>query len=183
MEKYVYHGSSKGNIEALKPAISTHMKGYVYATSSPIIALIFAVESLGDLDHDLRIVDGKVILTERRKGAFDKYKNGGYLYTLDGNHFKSQEGLWEGEVVSENEENILSCEHIPNILDKFDEYVKSGNMIIYRYPDKPEFIPLDDSDLVDKYIGYKEMGHENAIDNLLAFFPHLKEQVSSKLHK
>ena len=181
MEKYVYHGSPEGGLSVLRPTVSTHLKSYVYATTNPAIALAFTAKGHGDLDSDLRIVDGKVVLTERREGALDVYKRGGYLYTLDATNFKHQEGLWSGEVVSESEEKILSCEFIPNILEKMNEYVQRGELVIYRYPEKPEFIPKDDSDLIEKYIRFDKMGHRGAIDGLVRLFPHLKDKVFSML--
>ena len=181
MKKYVYHGSPKGDIKQLQPKKSTHLKDYVYATEEPVIALIFAVDNHGDLDFDLSIVDNKVIFTERREGAFDKYNQPGYLYKLDGTNFKHLDSLWEGEVISDKEEDILSCEHIENLYKKIEEYGEKGEIVIYRYPDRPKFIPKDDSDLVDKYINYEKVGHKGAIDNMLALFPSLKEQVFAKL--
>ena len=181
MDKYVYHGSPNGELTILKPHKSTHLNNYVYATTNPIIALVFSINNNGDLDFDLRVVDDKVIFTERREKAFEIYKNSGYLYTLDSSNFRHLNNLWDNEVVSENDEKILSCEHVQNILEKFEEYVKEGKMIIYRYPDKPDFIPKDDSDLIDKYINFEKMGHKGAIDTLIFMFPHLKEKTFNKL--
>lgn len=177
MNNILYHGSPIGNLTVLKPHASTHMNNYVYATTDPAIALIFSVEGHGDLDFDLRMVDGKIIFTERREGAFVKYNSSGYLYTLDSANFKNMDNLWEMEVVSENEERILSCEYVSNILKRLEEYAKKGKMIIYRYPTKPDFLPKDDSDLVEKYIGFEKMGHRGAIDNMLFAFPKLRQKV------
>ena len=177
----MYHGSSKGNLTVLRPHKSTHMNNYVYATPNPAIALIFSVENNGDLDFDLSIVNGKIIFTERREGAFDKYNSSGYLYTLDPTNFKKLDNMWEGEVVSTTEERVLSCEPVQNIMERLEEYAQKGNMIIYRYPNKPDFIPSDNHDLVDKYIGFEEMGHKGAIDGLLFAYPELSKKVFDRL--
>ena len=179
--KKVYHGSPNGDLIELIPNKSTHQENYVYATESPAIALVFAVSNLGDLDFDLRIVDNKVIFTERMKDSFEKYKTGGYLYTLDGEHFVRKDNLWHGEVVSTQKEKIESCEYIPNVLEKMEEYEKEGKMVIYRYPNKPDYLPKDDSDLVDKYINFEKIGHKGSLDMLLMYYPHLKEKVFEKL--
>ena len=63
MKDKVYHGSPNGNIKLLTPRKSTHLKNYIYATTNPAIAIIFATDNNGDLDFDLSIVDGKVIFT------------------------------------------------------------------------------------------------------------------------
>ena len=183
MEEYVYHGSSNGDLKVLKPQKSTHLKNYVYATESPIIALIFAAENHGDLSFDLTLKNNKIILTERRKDAFAIYNKAGYLYTLKKDNFKKLDNIWEGEVVSEKEEKIISCKYIPNILQKLEEYADKKEIVIYRYPNKPDFIPKDDSDLVDKYIKFEKMGHKGAIDTLLFAFPNLKEKVFNKLEE
>ena len=181
MEQKVYHGSPNGNLKVLKPKKSTHLNNYVYATPNPAIALIFATENNGDLDFDLRVENSKIIFTERRKDAFNEYNKSGYLYTLDAKNFKALDILWEGEVVSSQEEEILQCEYIPNLFKKIEEYAEKGKIIIYRYPQRPAFIPEDDSDLAEKYIKYETMGHKGAIDSLLLMFPHLKEKVFASL--
>lgn len=182
MENVVFHGSSARDLKILKPNESTHMKDYVYATSYPMIALVFSVNNFGDFDFDLTIKDGVVIFTERRNGAFDKYNSPGFLYTLDATNFKQLEGLWEAEVVSEQEEKIISCEYVDNVFKKLKDYEKSGDMKIYRYPNKPDFIPDDDSDLVYKYVKFENMGHRGSVDNLIYYFPELKEKAFSLLN-
>ena len=54
---------------------------------------------------------------------------------------------------------------------------------MYYYPDRPEYIdiPLDNSDLIEKYINFDKKGHRGAIDNLLEIYPELKDKVFSKL--
>ena len=54
-------------------------------------------------------------------------------------------------------------------------------MIIYKYPDKPDFIPKDDSDLVEEYVNLELSGFEGAADRLVELFPHLKEKVFNRL--
>ena len=73
MNKYVYHGSPNGGLTTLKPHKSTHMVEYVYATINPAIALIFAIEDHSDLYFDLRVREGKIIFTERRKDVLEIY--------------------------------------------------------------------------------------------------------------
>ena len=177
----VYHGSPTKDIKELVPKKSTHMEEYVYATVSPVIALIFSVENLGDLDHDIMLKDGKVIFTERREGAFEKYNTSGYLYELDGTNFKHISNIWDAEVVSTEKEKVQKCYYIENVLEKLKEYQESGEIVIYRYPNKPDFIPKDDSDLVNKYIGFEKQGHKGSIDELVYYFPYLKEKVFAQL--
>ena len=69
---YVYHGSSIPNLEVIKKHKSTHMKEWVYACHSKIIATIFLSKQGSDLFYSLS-GDGKnypVELVERKPGMF-----------------------------------------------------------------------------------------------------------------
>lgn len=55
--------------------------------------------------------------------------------------------------------------------------------MIYKYPNRPNFIPLDNSDLIDKYIGFYNSGNECAINNLLNIYPEFTHQVKLRLNK
>ena len=39
-----YHGSSVGGLTELKPFLSEHKKLYIYLTSNPVVALLYAVK-------------------------------------------------------------------------------------------------------------------------------------------
>lgn len=84
----LYHGSSIGNLQTLKPFIADHGKPYVYFSTNETAACF----------HAANIVDrpyywypygydptGKIIYTELYTGAFQEAYSGkrGYLYTCD----------------------------------------------------------------------------------------------------
>ena len=44
----LYHGSSVSGLTQLKPFLSEHQKPYVYLSSNPVVALLYAVWNTGD---------------------------------------------------------------------------------------------------------------------------------------
>jgi hypothetical protein len=53
-----------------------------------------------------------------------------------------------------------------------------GALKLYRYPDRPEFVPINNSDLIDKYIKFYQMGHLNSIEQLLSLYPDFEDEVN-----
>ena len=43
------------------------------------------------------------------------------------------------------------------------------------------YIPLDNSDLIDRYISFEKQGIEHAVDSLLEVYPEFKDKVLEKL--
>lgn len=116
---YVYHGSSIPNLEVIKKHKSTHMKEWVYACHSKVVATIFLSPMHSDLFYSLS-GDGKdypVELVERKPGMFKKIFNcSGYIYKLDASNFKENQTGWSAEVVSDTDEKVISSEYIDNKL-------------------------------------------------------------------
>lgn len=173
MSKIVYHGSPNGNIEIIKPHNSTHQKKCIYATDNRVIAMLFMGKGMGDLDTVKSYDNGLPILVERRKGILDKlYNHSGYLYELDGTTFKHYDYLWKPEVISfESEMKPIRKTYYDNILKELNKEAENGNLKIYQYPDRPNNIPLDNSDLIDRYINFEQNGIHGAIKNLLTVYP------------
>ena len=80
-----YHGSPIGGLNELKPFLSEHGKPYIYFSSSPIVALLYAVKpvpkpfSFYPYGFDK---DGNVVYSEYFENAFFHLYNEkvGYLY-------------------------------------------------------------------------------------------------------
>lgn len=80
-----YHGSPVGGLNELKPFLSEHQKPYIYFSSSPVVALLYAVKpvpkpfSFYPYGFDK---NGAVIYSEYFENAFFHLYNGktGYLY-------------------------------------------------------------------------------------------------------
>ena len=183
MKKPIYHGSSNPNLKVIKANKSTHNVECIYGAEDKITALLFANSGQKDLDTRISNVSGKVELVERRRGILKKlYNREGYLYELDGSSFQHYDYLWSLEVVSfEKELKPLRKITYPNILEEIEKEACKGNLILYRYPNRPSDMPLDNSDLIEKYIAFEEQGLKGAIQKLLNVYPEFQEKVRDKI--
>ncbi len=174
----VYHGSIHQGLKIIKRNKSTHGKPWVYATLSKAISTIFISHKGSDLYYYLRgdgTENNPVILVERKENMFKNIFNvSGSLYTLNGKNFISGKTGWSAEVVSEFDENVLHEEHIDNVFEKLKELNNNGELKLYLYPNRPSFLPKDNSDLVPKVIRWKNRGIN--IDQFFKLYPELKEQ-------
>lgn len=182
MKKIVYHGSPDGNIEVLTPHKSTHKKECIYATNDLCVALLYMGKGNGDLDTKVSTRDGQLELVERREGILESlYDKEGYLYELDGSLFNHYDYLWSKEVISFVKEiKPINKIYYPNVLKALMDNEQKGHITIYRYPNRPENVPLDNSDLIDKYINYERNGLTGAINEMLDIYPEFKEVVREK---
>lgn len=182
--KIVYHGSPNGNIELLKAHRSTHQKDCIYATDNKVAALLFMGKGNGDLDTIKSCVNGKLELVERRPGILEKlYNKEGYLYELDGTTFNHYDYLWSLEVISfESKIKPINKIYYPSILNAIIEEEKQGNIIVYRYPNRPKNIPLDNSDLIEKYISFENQGLTGSVSKLLSIYPEFSNIVEELKH-
>ena len=185
MEKIVYHGSHNGNIEIIKAHVSTHQKKCIYATDNKVIAMLFMNKGMGDLDTIKSYDNGLPKLVERRQGVLEKlYDTSGYIYELDGSSFKHYDYLWKPEVISfESGIKPIKKTYYDNILKALNEEAENGNIKIYKYPNRPNHIPLDNSDLIDRYINFELNGIKGAINSLLTVYPEFESIVAEKLNK
>lgn len=186
MDKIVYHGSNKGDIEELLPHKSTHRIFCIYAAENRVVPLLFMSRGNGDLDHRISVEDGILTFVERREGILKTRFSGvgGYLYELDGASFNHYDYLWDEEVISFAPSiKPLKKTYIPDIYEEILKEEEKGNIKIYHYPDRPGNMPMDNSDLIDKYIGYQKKGIPNAIERLLKIYPEFEPYVKEKLNK
>lgn len=181
--KMVYHGSVHQGLKQIKKNKSTHGKTWVYATLSKAISTIFISNKGSDLYYYLS-GDGTenipVILVERKENMFkDIFNVSGSLYTLNGKNFISGKTGWSAEVVSEFDEDVIQEEHIDNVFEKLKELNEKGELKLYLYPNRPSFIPKDNSDLIIKVIRWKKNGIN--IEPFFKLYPELKEQYLKQL--
>ncbi len=136
----------------------------------------------GDLDTRISNVNGKPELIERRPGVLKAlYDKSGFLYELDGSTFNHYDYLWSLEVISfENEIKPINKIYYPNILDAIIEEEKKGNLILYKYPNRPTDVPFDNSDLIEKYIKFEEKGLTGSVAMLLNVYPEFSEILKDK---
>lgn len=181
----VYHGSPVGNLKEIFSSQSTHMKKCIYASKSKVVAFLFMGKGNGDLDIAIFSQNGQLCIVERRKGVLKNlYDKSGYLYVLNGETFNHYDYLWSKEVISFEEKLIPICVvDIENILEELFLEEKLGNIKIYKYPSRPENIPLDNSDLINKYINYEKKGLKGSITKLLELYPEFENKIDTKLIK
>ncbi|MBO4245693.1 MAG: hypothetical protein J5892_03015 [Bacilli bacterium] len=180
--EYVYHGSKTSNLKELTPHESTH-GNYVYATKRKEIAIIMSRCCGGDSIYSLYINnnDGSIDLIERVPLAFDKmFANSFSLYTLDATNFKDINTGFD-EVVSDNVERVLKEEQYPLLRDVINELAEQGLINLYFYPERPQYIPNDDHDLIDQLHKYaNQLNHQFTHEELYKWIflhPNLEEDI------
>ena len=181
----VYHGSIHQGLKIIKRNKSTHGKSWVYATLSKAISTIFISNKGSDLYYYLSgdgTENNPVLLVERKEGMFkDIFNVSGSLYTLSGKNFISGKTGWSAEVVSESDEDVIHEEHIDNVFEKLKELNDEGELKLYLYPNRPSFLPKDNSDLIPKVIRWRKRGIN--IETFFTLYPELKEQYLKQLNE
>ena len=175
---HVYHGSTHQGLKIIKKNKSTHGNSWVYATISKTISTIFISNKGSDLYYYLSgdgTENNPVILVERKENMFkDIFNVSGSIYTLSSKNFISGKTGWSAEVVSDSDENVIHEEHIDNVFEKLKELNDLGELKLYIYPNRPSFLPKDNSDLIPKVIRWKNRGIN--IDQLFELYPELKKR-------
>jgi hypothetical protein len=180
---YLYHGSETSNIKVLEPHKSTH-GNYVYATKDKNIAIIMSKCCGDDTTYSLRKNnnDGVLDLVERIPGAFNKmFKNSFSLYTLSDETFKDTNTGFD-EVVSETGVSVIKEEHYNSLINVINELVANNKIRIYYYPDRPDYIPKDDYDLLYKikhtYIEkFGKKYNDRELSRWIFLHPNLEEEL------
>ena len=182
--KYVYHGSSIPNLKIIKTNESTHMKKWVYACVSKAISTIFLSPLGNDLYYSLSGdgINYPVELVERKPGMFKEIFNySGYIYKLDAFNFKSGQTNWSAELVSDKDEEVLETIYVENIYEELIKLDKEGLIKLYLYPEKPDRIPHDNSDLIPKVIKWQKNGFD--VNKFYELYPELKDKLLQKLNE
>ena len=163
----LYHGSTVGNLKVIKPHVSTHNKAYVYAT--PYLGI--AVGYLGkwnDFDISTGTYNDIPYMVERYSNAIKTiFKHTGYIYTVDGSEFRNEfiSGsleLRKFELVCDKPVKPISMEKISSPYNYILNLPKNI-LTVYMYPNRPEFIPEDDRDLIDKAHALYNQFHDDGI--------------------
>ncbi len=182
--RHVYHGSNISFLKVIKKHNSTHKRNWVYASYSKEVALIFISKEGNDLFYSLSF-DGKnypIELVERKPLMFKKIFNcSGYIYKLDASNFIEGQTGWPGEVVSNTDEEVISFEYIENVYDELIKLDNEGLIKLYLYPNRPDYVPLDNSDLISKVLRWYKNGYN--INSFYNIYPELKSKFLDELRK
>jgi len=180
---YVYHGSPVSGLTYLEPRHSTHGKSWVYATKNKAVAIIHSRKWNDYIFNESFHNYIQLELTERLPNAFEEIYKGkqSYLYYLDAANFLEGQTSFSEEVVSEQKEQVIKYEIIEDTYIKLCEMEKNGEVVLYRYPNKPDYIPFDDSDLIEstKYFLKNAQDRKGLIDYAIEKHPKLKNALLS----
>ena len=130
----------------------------IFASPNYELILPFAGGNWNDLDINQSIYNGKQILTEIYKGAFDRFLNrDGYIYHLKNEGFYPyKEDL---EYIHYGDIKPYKIEYIKNVLEEIKKY----DIELYFYPDLPQFMKNR-----EYYLGYIITSREKEyIDKIL----------------
>ncbi len=135
-----YHGSPIGDLKALTPSLSEHNKPYIYFSTNPLVALLYAVKpvpkpfSFYPYGFDK---DGNLIYSEYFENAFYELYNGktGYLYKVENlNNIQNPTNI-NSAVVCETPVKITDVTKISNLYEYYLEKEKPGNFFIKKNSD------------------------------------------------
>jgi hypothetical protein len=145
----VYHSSIRQHLRLIEPRVGTHGQAWVYAARDLVTASMF----LGQ-HHDFILASGLTgdmpYIVERFAGSFNRAKANvtGSIYVLPGSSFQANRTGWQGDLISEIA--VIPVLEIPigNAKTHLLELRDAGKLEVYHFPDRPQFIPKDDSDLI-----------------------------------
>jgi len=181
---YVYHSSKTQGLKIIEPQVSTHGNSWVYAMENPEYCMMF-LGSHGDIINQTGFTDGVPYIAERFEGALEyAYKDKtGSIYTLEGLDFKAGMTTFTREVVCDHSCRVVSEEKIENALEKILQLESEGKIKIYRYPNLPEWMPADKSDLIEKVVKWAQKPGSTVLEAVKEFHPDILDEVTQKLEK
>lgn len=155
----LYHGSSMCGLKELIPQLSEHGKPYVYFTSSPVLALLYAVKPVPKpFSYYPYGFEGETIIySEYWKNAFRELYSGksGYLYQCDVDDAFDNPTSINCVYTIEKPIKINKCDEIIDVYKELTKYVKSGELKIKQYEriSKDEFAFIHDDFIktIEKY--------------------------------
>ncbi|HBA38036.1 MAG TPA: hypothetical protein DCY94_04885 [Firmicutes bacterium] len=177
---YLYHGSHTKGLKTLEPHKSTHGT-YVYATPFRELSVIFSGKDGDDLVYSLFRTSKNEPwkLVERLPHAFETmYEGSSSIYTVEDTTFKDIKTGF-AELVSESAVPVVSECELKIVYDELEHLEMEGLIEIYRYPKRPEYIPEDDHDLLEKEIRYAgNPPTRKDFERLLLLHPTLLDKIN-----
>ena len=77
---------------------------------------------------------------------------------------------------------IFNCSgYIENIYDELIKLDKEGLIKLYFYPNRADYVPIDNSDLIPKVLRWYKNGFN--INNFYNIYPELKDKFIEELEK
>lgn len=132
----LYHGSSVGGLRELTPQLSEHGKPYIYFSSNPIVALLYAVKPVPKpFSYYPYGFEGEtVVYSEYWKSAFEDIYKGksGFLYECEVENAFNPTQI-NCAYVCEQPIKVINCIEIEDIYHKLIEYKQSGDFKIKEF--------------------------------------------------
>lgn len=126
----LYHGSAVGGIKELEPFLSEHGKPYIYFSSNPAVALLYAVKpvpkpfSYYPYGFD---ENGTVVYSEYWENSFYELYKGksGFLYECDVTDAENPTAI-SSAYTCELPINTNYCIEVDDLYNKFTEFKNEG---------------------------------------------------------
>ncbi len=180
--KFVYHGSPMGGLKLIKPRMSTHGKAYIYALPEKAEVVMFFGRN-----YDLICSQGWYLdvpyLWERFEGALEYAYGGqkGSVYTLPADTFHPLHDRFatDKEMVSEVAVKPVSEEVIDDALVALRNMAKEKELLIFNYPNRPDFLPdRGKDDLIQKTIMFTNGDADHpVVADVRQFHPDILDRV------
>jgi hypothetical protein len=75
------------------------------------------------------------------------YTTSGSIYTVDSSYYKDLNTGFN-EVLTTEDVPVMGEEKIDNMMDEINRLASEGKLTLFQYPNRPDYIPADDSDLL-----------------------------------
>ena len=84
-------------------------------------------------------------------------------------------------MVSDKEEKIIETIYIESVYKELIKLNEEGLIKLYLYPNRPDYVPIDNSDLIPKVLRWYKNGFN--INNFYNIYPELKDKFIEELEK
>jgi hypothetical protein len=186
MKGQVFHCSPTKGISSFAPRAVLGRPAWVYASPHLEMAAAF-FGRFSNIDMAQWGQGSHMHLVERYRGAFQKIYSEvrGSLYVFSAETFEPFNGM---EAVSLVPVQPIKEIDVPSAWEFLESLVPKGNLSLYKFPNRPSYIPEDDSDIVEivaKWIkadGGIFSQNRSYMDLVLKHL-HLKSRLDAELEK
>lgn len=189
MKGKLYHVSHVEGLKVLEPKVSTHGKGYVYATKNLTVALLFgSFKSMGDLDgmYGGGAEKRKPFFYEGFPGAFKRRfdDTSCYIYEVDPTDFEERKTSYNAEVVSEKPVKVLKCTKVENLEQALINLSKKGKLDLKFFEkDNLEYVEMMEEYIKERIARYGILANKDKYVYKFCtyYYPHILEELEHSL--
>ena len=189
MKEKLYHVSHIADLTVLEPRVSTHGKGYVYATKNLVVALLFgSFKAMGDLDgmYGGGSQNKTPYFYEAFPCAFKRRfeETSCYIYEVDPTDFEEGKTSYSAEVVSEKPVKVLKCIKVEDLHKTLLDLAKSGKLDLKFYNKSDEqYVKLIEEHLKDRIVRFGILEDKEAYQYKFckSYYPHIIDELEGKV--